>query len=214
MPSERFSIVVSAPSGAGKTTIIKSLVAVDDRFEFSVSTTTRPPRKSEKSARSYYFVGIEEFHEMVRRGEFIEWAEVHQNYYGTTKKEVDRIKSTGRIPIFDVDVQGARQLKGRIDDAVFIFIAPPSVDSLRERLVKRDTESTEQIELRLNNAIKELQDYVLYDYVIINDSVESSVENMRNIVGAETCRMHRVKSRLLRPGGTDSDNSAEQADRL
>lgn len=214
MPSERFSIVVSAPSGAGKTTIIKRLVALDDRFEFSVSTTTRPPRRSEEFARSYYFVGIEEFHEMVRRGEFIEWAEVHQNYYGTTKKEVDRIKSTGKIPIFDVDVQGARQLKGRIDDAVFIFIAPPSVDSLRERLVKRDTESTEQIELRLNNAIKELQDYVLYDYVIINDSVESSVENMRNIVGAETCRMHRVKSRLLRPGGTDSDNSAEQADRL
>ncbi|RPI93931.1 MAG: guanylate kinase, partial [Spirochaetales bacterium] len=142
------------------------------------------------------------------------WAEVHQNYYGTAKKEVDRIKSTGRIPIFDVDVQGARQLKGRIDDAVFIFIAPPSVDSLRERLVKRDTESTEQIELRLSNAIKELQDYVLYDYVIINDSVESSVGSMRSIVGAEMCRMHRVKSRLLRPGGTDSDNSAEQADRI
>ncbi|HSV97180.1 MAG TPA: guanylate kinase [Spirochaetota bacterium] len=214
MPSECFSIVVSAPSGAGKTTIIKSLVAVDDRFEFSVSTTTRPSRKGEKSARSYNFVGIEEFHEMVRRGEFVEWAQVHQNYYGTTKKEVDRIKSTGRIPLFDVDVQGARQLKGRIDDAVFIFIAPPSVDSLRERLVKRDTESTEQIELRLSNAIKELQDYVLYDYVIINDTVEASVESVRNIVGAEACRMHRIKSRLLRPGGTDSDNSAEQTDRI
>lgn len=206
--------MVSAPSGAGKTTIIKSLVAGDDRFEFSVSTTTRPPRRSEEGAHSYYFVGVEEFHEMVRRGEFIEWAEVHQNYYGTTKKEVDRIKSTGKIPIFDVDVQGARQLKGRIDDAVFIFIAPPSVDSLRERLVKRDTESTGQIELRLSNAIKELQDYVLYDYVVINDSVESSVESMRDIVGAEMCRMHRVQSRLLRPGGTDSDNSAEQTDRL
>ncbi|MBP7603941.1 MAG: guanylate kinase [Spirochaetes bacterium] len=208
MPSERFSIVVSAPSGAGKTTIIKSLVSKDDRFEFSVSTTTRPPRRNEESARSYYFVGLEEFHEMVRRGEFIEWAEVHRNYYGTTKKEVDRIKSTGKIPIFDVDVQGARQLKGRIDDAVFIFIAPPSVESLRERLVKRDTESTEQIELRLANAIKELQDYVLYDYVIINDSVESSVESMRSIVGAEACRMHRVQSRLLRSGGTESDNTA------
>lgn len=200
--------MVSAPSGAGKTTIIKSLVSKDDRFEFSVSTTTRRPRPNEESARSYFFVGLEEFHEMVRRGEFIEWAEVHGNYYGTAKKEVDRIKSTGKIPIFDVDVQGARQLKGRIDDAVFIFIAPPSVESLRERLVKRDTESTEQIELRLANAVKELQDYVLYDYVIINDSVEASVESMRNIVGAEACRMHRVKSRLLRSGGTDSDNTA------
>lgn len=151
---------------------------------------------------------VDEFHEMVRRGEFIEWAEVHRNYYGTTKKEVDRIKSTGKIPIFDVDVQGARQLKGRIDDAVFIFIVPPSVESLRERLVKRDTESTEQIELRLANAIKELKDYVLYDYVIINDSIDSSVESMRNIVGAESCRMHRVQSRLLLSGGTESDNSA------
>src|SRR3990172_995479 len=105
------SLVISAPSGAGKTTLIAELLAADERLEFSVSTTTRPKREGEAQGASYNFVGLEEFQKMIRENAFLEWAEVHGNYYGTTKKEIDRIQRAGRIPIFDVDVQGARSLK-------------------------------------------------------------------------------------------------------
>jgi guanylate kinase len=196
MPNNHFSIIVSAPSGAGKTTLIRRLLSDDDRFTFAISTTTRERRRDETGGKSYYFTSQEEFFEMIRRNEFLEWAVVHQNYYGTTKKEIDRIKAEGKIPIFDVDVQGARQLKGRIEDAVFIFIFPPSPSVLRERLSKRETETPDQKEIRLQNALKEMRDYRIYDYIIINDVIEDALSSFKAVLAAEMCRTQRMESRI------------------
>ncbi len=196
MRNNPFSVIVSAPSGAGKTTLIRRLLAEDDRFGFSVSTTTRKCRKDELEGQSYYFLGQEEFFEKIRRDEFVEWAVVHQNYYGTTKKEIDRIQTSGKIPIFDVDVQGARQLKGKIDEAVFIFIFPPSPEVLRDRLSKRETETPEQKEIRLQNALNELRDYRIYDYIIINDVIGEALDKFKAIISAEMSKTRRMEFKI------------------
>ena len=185
-------MVVSAPSGAGKTTLIKKLLATDERFTFSVSTTTRPRRPGELDGQSYYFTSVDEFRQKIEKNEFIEWAIVHRNYYGTTKKEVDRLGLMGKIPIFDVDVQGARQLKKKIEGSVFVFIVPPSLEVLRERLKKRETESREERDLRLENALQELGEYGHYDYIIVNDSLDRALRELQAIVAAEMCRTRRM----------------------
>lgn len=185
-------MVVSAPSGAGKTTLIKKLLATDDRFTFSVSTTTRPRRPGELDGQSYYFASVDEFRQKIEKNEFIEWAIVHRNYYGTTKKEVDRLGLMGKIPIFDVDVQGARQLKKKIEGSVFVFIVPPSLEVLRERLKKRETESREERDLRLENALQELGEYGLYDYIVVNDSLDRALRELQAIIAAEMCRTPRM----------------------
>ncbi len=207
MRNEKFSIVFSAPSGAGKTTLIQRLVAGDDMFEFSISTTTRRPRPDEKEGVHYYFVDETEFERMKAGDEFIEWAVVHKNNYGTTKKEVDRIKVTGKIPVFDVDVQGARTLKAVLSEAVFIFIVPPSLEVLKSRLRARDTESKEQIEIRIENALNEITEYVRYDYVVINDTVNEALSEIRSIIRAENCRSSRMNNTLL-TRGIVNDNTA------
>ena len=188
MRKDRFlnniSIVVSAPSGTGKTTVINMLIEKYGIFDFAVSTTTRPMRTMEKDRKSYYFISIDEFKKKIQNEEFLEWALVHRNYYGTTKKEVDRIKSTGKIPIFDVDVQGAKQLKNKLENAVFILIIPPSIEVLKERLQKRRSDSKEQIAIRVENSIKELEEFEHYDYVIVNDIIERAFEDLDSIITA------------------------------
>jgi guanylate kinase len=134
-----FSVIISAPSGAGKTTLIEKLLIQNPVFEFAVSTTTRIKRAGESEGKNYYFVSYDEFMQMVDRGEFLEWAKVHDNYYGTTKKEVDRIKALSKIPIFDVDVQGARSLRNKLQNVISIFIIPPSIQELEKRLRHRST---------------------------------------------------------------------------
>jgi guanylate kinase len=186
------SLVISAPSGAGKTTLITRLLETDDRLIFSVSTTTRPKREGESEGESYYFINPSEFREMTREGLFIEWAQVHRNYYGTTKKEIDRIAGAGKIPIFDVDVQGARSLKHSLDNAASIFIVPPSRGILVSRLRNRKTESESQIQIRLEKARWELTQYQLYDYIIINDDIDVAVNRVKSIVTAELCRQQRT----------------------
>ena len=186
-------IVISAPSGAGKTTLIKELLLSDNRLEFSVSTTTREKRKKEVSHKSYNFVQIDEFKEMIKNDEFIEWAIVHENYYGTTKKEIDRITDAENIPIFDVDVQGGKLLKKKLDDAAFIFIMPPSIEVLKKRLQKRKTESKEQIKIRLQNALSELKEYHIYNYIVINDELNFAVDQLKSIITAELCKKERTK---------------------
>ncbi|OHD71536.1 MAG: guanylate kinase [Spirochaetes bacterium RBG_16_49_21] len=201
------SLVISAPSGAGKTTLIAELLAADERLEFSVSTTTRPKREGEAQGASYNFVGLEEFQKMIRENAFLEWAEVHGNYYGTTKKEIDRIQRAGRIPIFDVDVQGARSLKRRLGKATSIFIVPPSRGILVSRLRNRKTDSESQIRIRLKKARWELTQFQLYDYIIINDDIDVAVDQVKSIVTAELCRQHRA-SRVISDMLEDwSDNS-------
>lgn len=187
------SLVVSAPSGTGKTTIIKRLLADDPCFEFSVSTTTRPRRPDEAEGQSYYFVSDREFTEMRERGDFVEWALVHGRLYGTSKKEVDRLWASGKTPIFDVDVQGARQLRNAIGDAVYVFIIPPSLDVLKQRLRDRETESPEQLQLRVQNALKELREYIMYDYIIVNRVVDESLACLKSIILAEQSRTRRME---------------------
>ncbi len=184
-------IVISAPSGAGKTTLISRFLSEENNYRFSVSTTTRGMRKGEKEGESYYFVSEDEFKTMIENDKFVEWASVHGNYYGTSKKEVDRIRNEGNIPIFDVDVQGAKALKKSLQSAVFIFIIPPSINELERRLKNRDTDSDEIINLRLKNAINELREYTLFDYIVINDDFNKALLNLRSIVAAELSRKER-----------------------
>ncbi|MCP4133273.1 MAG: guanylate kinase [bacterium] len=205
--SNSFSIVISAPSGAGKTTLIKRLIAEDSTFQHSISTTTRAKREGEIEGESYYFVPKEEFMQMIYGEEFVEWARVYHNYYGTRKKEIDRIKHAGNIPIFDVDVQGSKELKNKIDDAVFIFIVPPSLEVLEKRLRDRETETEEQLALRLGNAKKELNEFEMYDYIIINDDLEHAVKQLQAIGAAELCKRERVSSYIHTIMGANGDST-------
>jgi guanylate kinase len=186
------NVVISAPSGSGKTTIINELMLSDPRFEFSLSTTTREMRSGEEEGKDYNYVKPVEFEKMIERGEFLEWAVVHGNYYGTLKKEIDRISDTGNIPIFDVDVQGGLSLKEKLEDAVFIFIIPPSQAALEERLTRRKTESKNSIELRLKNAEEELKSCEIYDYIVVNDDLEHALDRLKSIITAEFCRFDRM----------------------
>jgi guanylate kinase len=194
--NSEITIVVSAPSGTGKSTIIGKLLSEDDSYTFVVSTTTRKMREGENESRNYYYTSLEDFQNKIRNDEFLEWAIVHKNYYGTTKKEIDRISRIGRIPLFDVDVQGARNLKQKLSDAVYIFIIPPSYDILRERLSKRNTETEEQIGIRMQNAVDELKEFVHYDYIVVNDTVEKACSDIKAIVKAEACRVSRFHDRI------------------
>jgi len=176
---------VSAPSGAGKTTIIRRIMADNPKLAFSVSTTTRSKRRGEVEGVSYYYTDHATFEKMIAAGEFVEWAKVHSNYYGTTKKEVDRIKAAGKIPVFDVDVQGARNLRASLEGTVLLFIMPPSIETLAERLRMRNTESEEELQIRINNAIKEMREYRNYDYFVINDNLEEAIDDVRSVIRAE-----------------------------
>ncbi len=175
-------MIISAPSGAGKTTLIEKLLVQNPVFEFAVSTTTRIKRAGESEGKNYYYVSYDEFMQMVDRGEFLEWAKVHDNYYGTTKKEVDRIKAFLKIPIFDVDVQGARSLRNKLQNVISIFIIPPSIHELEKRLRHRSTETEHQISVRLNNALVELKEYVNYDYIVINDDLQKALDDLNAIL--------------------------------
>lgn len=188
--------------------MINKLLSADKRFVFSISTTTRPKRAGETDGKSYNFISESEFHDMIEQDSFIEWARVHGNYYGTTKKEIDRICCAGKIPIFDVDVQGARTLKGKLDNAVYLFIVPPSREVLELRLRNRKTDSEEQIQIRMRNALRELKEYDLYDYIIVNDDIDIALNQLRSIVTAELCRKEKVSYIISGILEEDSDNSA------
>ncbi len=188
--------VISAPSGAGKTTLISRLLKSEKRFMFSVSTTTRVKRDGEVDGVDYNFVTREKFLEMLRNEEFLEWAEVYGNYYGTTIKEVDRIKKSGKFPFFDVDIQGSRALRKKLPEAVFVFIIPPSREVLRTRLEGRKTDTREQIEIRLKTAAEEISEYRYFDYVIINKDLEKAFARLESIVAAEQCKMKNVENEI------------------
>jgi len=176
------AIIISAPSGAGKTTLIEKLIIQNPIYEFAISTTTRPIRSNEMEGKDYYYVSYDEFMKMVDNNEFVEWAKVHDNYYGTTKKEIDRIKANSKIPIFDVDVQGARALRNKLQKVVSIFIIPPSIKELEKRLRHRSTETQQQIKIRLTNAVSELREYINYDYIVVNDDLQKASEDLGAIL--------------------------------
>ena len=187
-------LVISAPSGAGKTTLINRLLKSDENFMFSVSTTTRPVRNYEMDGFDYNFVTRDVFQKMIHNDEFIEWAEVYGNYYGTTKKEVDRIRKSGKIPLFDVDIQGAKNLRESLEGGIYIFIIPPSAEILKERLVGRQTENDEQLSIRLENARHEISEYRIFDYVIANNEIEETFKKLLAIITAEKCRIYNMES--------------------
>lgn len=188
--------VISAPSGAGKTTLINRLLESEKDIMFSISTTTRGMRKGELDGIHYHFVSRDDFNRMIENDEFVEWAEVYGNYYGTTKKEVDRIRKSGRIPLFDVDIQGSIHLKQKIQDGVFIYIIPPSFEVLKKRLIGRKTENPEQLNIRLKNAYSEISQYTNFDYVVINCDLETAFQRLKSIVISEKCRLKNVKKQI------------------
>ncbi len=187
-------IVVSAPSGAGKTTLCKNVLDLIDNLRFSVSYTTRKPRPGEVDGRDYYFIDEKRFREMIERGEFLEWAYVHGNLYGTSRVVVQELLSKGFDILLDIDVQGAEQVKRIYGDAVMVFIMPPSFDILRERLMRRGAEN---IELRLKRAYEEMRRYSDYDYVIINDNLEKAIDHLRAIILSERLRTERFDPSVI-----------------
>jgi guanylate kinase len=189
--------VVSSPSGGGKGTIIRHVLEVVENLRYSVSYTTRAPRPGEVDGREYFFVNREIFEEMAAAGEFLEWACVHGNLYGTAKNQIIEEIAAGADIILEVDVQGAASVRQLLMDSVSIFILPPSFEVLRQRLIARGTDSPEELELRLANAPEELKQYSAFDYVIINDEVDRAVGQLAAIIYAERARCMRQESLVL-----------------
>lgn len=186
--------VVSAPSGSGKTTLCKKLVSSLPDLNFSVSYTTRQPRPDEVNDRDYTFVNREDFRSMVKRGEFIEWASVHGEFYGTSSKRVEELMDAGNDVILDIDIQGAMQIKEKYDKGTYIFILPPSLELLKKRLSERMTDSQEEIQKRLDRALQEITSYSSYDYVIINDILEDALKECEAIIIS-----NRASTRMINP---------------
>ena len=178
--------VVAGPSGSGKTTIYKRLLKEEQGILFSVSATTRKPRRGEVEGQDYYFLSRSEFEQRLEDDAFVEWAEVHGNYYGTLREELRTKSADGRICVLDVDVQGARNLKDAGLDATFIFIVPPSLEILEARLRGRGTESEETLNTRLKNASKELEAARYFDYVVVNDRLDEAYREVRGLIVGES----------------------------
>ena len=177
--------VVAAPSGTGKSSLVKALLEVDSRMELSVSHTTRAPRGQEVHGREYYFVGNDEFDRMVAQDAFIEWAHVHRNRYGTSRKAIEDKIAAGADIVLEIDYQGAIQVKRQFPNAVLVFILPPSWPELRARLMRRAEDSEEVIELRMKNAAEEVAQVDKFDFVIINELFERALFDMKAIVHAQ-----------------------------
>lgn len=188
--------IVSAPSGSGKSTLVKRLLKLDAKVDFSISFTTRAPRGAEKDGESYHFISREEFERRLKAAEFLEYAEVFGNYYGTHISTLENARRRGHDLLLDIDVQGARQLKDRIRDAVSIFILAPSRAILEQRLRARSEDAETVIQRRLRGAAEEIRNYGAYDYVVVNDQVEQSVATLKAIVDAERARRARMVDRI------------------
>jgi guanylate kinase len=188
--------IISAPSGSGKTTLVSRLLASLPGLMFSVSYTTRKPRGDEVDGRSYRFVSRQDFEAMIARGEFLEWAEVFGNYYGTHRGILEEAQAQGKDLVLDIDVQGARQLRSRIPEAVSVFILAPSRQILEQRLRARGEDREDVIERRLRDAAEEIRNYSRYDYVLINRDLDDSDATLSAIVRAERVRRTRIEEQI------------------
>lgn len=181
--------VVAGPSGVGKTTLCKrALEKLEGRLHWSVSHTTRPQRQGERDGSDYHFVTIPAFKKMITRGQFVEHAEVHGNYYGTSRKELDRIRKSGGDALVEIDVQGALQIRRKYPTAIRIFILPPSLGALQKRLTGRGTDAKAVIRKRLQNAYWELSQAGEFQFHVVNEDLEQAVEDLVGIIRAEACR--------------------------
>lgn len=194
---EGLLFVVSAPSGAGKTSLCKAITDSLENLTHSISYTTRLPRPGEIDGRDYYFVTKERFREMAAAGDFAEHAEVHGNLYGTSNRVLSDMRREGVDVILDIDTQGARQIQDHYPTAVFVFIMPPSLAILEERLRNRQSDQEEVIRKRMRRAVDEIRDYALYHYIIINRDFDRALSELRSIVVAERCRTPLLDSRWV-----------------
>ena len=192
--------IISAPSGSGKSTLVNKIRQTVPQLEFSISYTTREPRGAEQNGCEYFFVTRTQFEEMIRKGEFLEHADVFGNYYGTARHFLDKAKADGEDLLLDIDVQGAAQIKAKLPQAVSIFILPPNRSELEQRLRKRSQDSEEVIQRRLAAATREIENYEKYDYILVNDRLADSVETLQAILLSE---------RLRRAGHADAGLSAK-----
>jgi guanylate kinase len=206
--------IISAPSGSGKSTLVSIIRRTVPNLEFSISYTTRKPRGSEQNGREYYFISREEFRQMIREDQFLEYAVVFEtDYYGTACRFLDQAKHQGKDLLLDIDVQGAAQVKKKVREAVSIFILPPNRSKLEERLRSRGQDAEEKIQRRLEEARREIENYDKYDYILVNDHLDDSVKALEAILLserqkragnpdvnlsalAETCRLENVRDRL------------------
>lgn len=184
-------VVVSSPSGGGKGTLIRRALKTVPNLGYSISFTTRLPREGEMDGRDYHFVSVEEFQKMIDAGGFLEWAHVHGKLYGTGRSQVAREVAEGRDIILEIDTQGAKSVREIVDDAVSVFILPPSYEVLRERLVGRGSEQPDELALRLSNARGEVEQYREFDYVVINDDADRAAAQLASIIYAERARRER-----------------------
>jgi guanylate kinase len=189
-------IVVSSPSGGGKGTLIDRVLKTVPGVSYSVSYTTRSPREGEQHGREYFFVSTDAFEEMVRRGEFLEWANVYGHFYGTSRAQVEAERAAGHDIILEIDVQGAASIRALVDDAVTVFILPPSFELLRSRLVTRGTDSPADLERRLRGAPAEIEQYRFFRYVILNDDINRASAQLAAVIYAERARRERQEPRL------------------
>jgi len=205
LSSDFLLLILSSPSGAGKTTLTRKLLDRFPELRFSVSHTTRSPRANEVDGKDYHFTDRATFQSMIAKGAFLEWAEVHGNLYGTSNAEIDRARATPGCGgmIFDIDYQGARQMRAQREDIVGIFILPPSMEELERRLRGRRSETEESVQRRFAVAQREIEHYALFDYLVVNDDIERAFDQLRGIVLAERAkrpRRARLAEALLRSG--------------
>ena len=190
-------LVVSGPSGAAKGTICKALLDKKDKIKLSVSATTRKPRNGEVHGVNYFFIEKEEFTKMVENGEFLEHAQIYDNFYGTPKAAIIECLEKGQDVILEIEMQGARQIKEVYPEGVFIFVLPPSLEELKSRIVGRGTETQEEIEKRFSCAFEEINQIVNYDYFIVNEDIEKSVNDVEAIILSEKNKVTRYKNNII-----------------
>jgi guanylate kinase len=191
-----FAIAICAPSGGGKTTVCHELLSAADDLLFSVSATTRAPRSGERDGVDYHFVTEDEFRGMIARGELLEWAEVHGDFYGTPRANLGAAEREGKLLLLDIDVQGARQVVKARPDTVTIFLLPPSFDVLLERVKGRGSENTERLQRRMETAKSELKALSSFEYVVVNDRLDGTVSRVRAIIDGERQRQSRRQAEI------------------
>ncbi|MCM0648734.1 guanylate kinase [Clostridium swellfunianum] len=196
MKEKGLLLVISGPSGAGKGTICKALLD-NNEFWLSVSATTRQPREGEIDSKNYFFITKDEFKQRIEKDDFLEYAEVYGNYYGTPKSNVLKVLESGKDVILEIDIQGALKVKEAFREGIFIFILPPSMEELKQRIIRRGSETPESLMTRFKSAYKEINYVSKYSYAVVNDTVEEAVKKIESIVVAERCRVDRIKDTIL-----------------